>query len=224
MNLIISGIHHLLKKIPGIPGKPQCFFPARTNPAHSPGDLSMKPFALLTGIALLLVLATTGIVSADQNTTAPVTTATTASTVTTTVTTTETAERTGGSVFFETFPAGATIWLDTVNIGTSPFTYFTEKTGVREVRIWKKGYLNYTGTVTITEGKMERFYARLTDAPRVTYTEIPPATTVTTATTIRRSTLALPTPWPSTPESPVNPAIVLGGVILGAGFLAIRRR
>jgi len=43
---------------------------------------------------------------------------------------------------------------------TSAFTYYFEKTGTFEVRVWKKGYENYTDTVTVVEGKRIVFHCR----------------------------------------------------------------
>ncbi|MDD4137875.1 MAG: PEGA domain-containing protein, partial [Methanoregula sp.] len=157
-------------------------------------------------LVFLLLMVPVGFVSADS----PVTT---------------TPERAGGSIYFETSPNDATIWLDNARIGTSPITYFSEKTGTLDVRIQKKGFEEYTGTVTVSDGKRVDFYARLT---AVTYdlnaenTRIVP---VTTATTIRKSTIPIPTSWPTpTPESPVNPAVIIGATAIGIGFFVIRRR
>jgi hypothetical protein len=181
----------------------------------------MKRFPALVCLAFLLLMIPVGITSA----TTPETTTTTAVTTTTMAAdTTSEDERTGGSIYFETFPPGATIWLDNVEIGTSAFTYYTEKTGTREVRTWRKGYENYTGTVTVSEGRRVVFSAVLTPVLRDIIEENTPAVPVATSTTIRKSTLSIPTPWPSPTESPVDPAAVFGAVALGVGFFVIRRR
>lgn len=179
----------------------------------------MKQFFLPVCLAFLFLTAIAGTVSADS----PNSTLT--SNATTTITTTP--ERTGGSIYFETVPPGATIWLDTLEIGTSSLTYYSEKTGTFTVRIQKKGYEDYTGTVIVNEGKRTIFEAELkpvtydiaeTSAPVVTVTP------VKTVTTLPKSTMALPTPWPTSPESPLDPAMVIGAVITGTVFFAIRRR
>jgi len=185
------------------------------------GSNGMKRFPVLICLAFLLLIIQVGITSA----TTPETT--TATAVTTTATAADTAsedERTGGSIYFETFPSGATIWLDNVEIGTSAFTYYTEKTGTREVRTWRKGYENYTGTVTVSEGRRVVFSAVLTPVLRDIIEEKTPPVPVATATTIRKSTLSIPTPWPSPTESPVNPVAVVVSVALSVGFFVIRRR
>jgi len=181
----------------------------------------VKRFPVLVCLAFLLLLAQAGIASADS---VANTTNTTTNTTATATATTE-PDRTGGSVYFDTDPAGATIWLDDVEIGTSKFTYYTEKTGTFNVRVWKKGYENYTGQVTVSEGKRVVFEAWLTQVTRRPLEENTPVVPVATATTIRKSTMTLPTPWPtSAPASPVDPVVVFGAVAFGAGFFAIRRR
>jgi len=183
----------------------------------------MKRFSFLVCLALLLVVA--GTVSAANSTETPATTATVNTTTTIPPAPTETtSDRIGGSVYFETYPAGATIWLDNLEMGASPFTYYSEKTGTFTVRAQKKGYEEYTGTVTVSEGKRVVFTADLTpvtyDLSDTTHT----VTTVATTTAIRKSTITIPTPWPTSPESPVDPALVLGAVALGTGLFVIRRR
>ena len=172
----------------------------------------MKRFPLFVCLAFLLLLGQTGITSAAS----PATTATTTATITT-------PERTGGSIYFETDPPGATIWVENNEIGTSALTYYSEKTGILDVLIRRKGYEDFAGNVTVIEGKRVTFYTLLTPVSRETIAETP-AVPVTTATTIRKSTLNIPTPWPTPTESPVDPAVVIGAAVIGIGFFVIRRR
>jgi len=141
------------------------------------------------------------------------------------VTMTTTPGMTGGSIYFETNPPGATIWLDNIELGTSPLTYYSEKTGTLDVRVRKKFYEDYTDKVVVIEGERVVFYARLTLVPGDTTVQTTAATPVTTVTTISTSTIKIPTPWPTTsPESPLDPAVVIGAAAIGIGFFAIRRR
>jgi len=180
---------------------------------HRLGSAGMKRFPLLVCLAFLLLLVQVGITSADStNTTTPATARTT------------TPDRIGGSIFFETDPPGARIWLDNIEIGTSPFTYYTEKTGTLDVSVWKKGYEGNAYKVTVEEGRRVDFYARLTPVPRGIIDENTPTVPVTTATTIRKSTITIPTPWPTTAKSPVDPVVVIGAAGIGIGFFLIRRR
>lgn len=176
----------------------------------------MKRLHFLFCMAFLILA--TGIVSAGSPDTAITTDITTASV------TTE-PERTGGSIFFETHPSGAMIQLDNKEMGTSPFTYYSEKTGTFDVQVQKKGYEDYRGTVTVTEGKRVVFSAVLTPVSQSVLDENTPAVPVTTVTTVWKSTLTIPTPWPtSPPASPVDPAAGPGAAAIGIAFFALRRR
>lgn len=131
----------------------------------------------------------------------------------------------GGSVYFTTDPRGATIWVNNRELGTSDFTYYFEETGTFPVRAAKKGYGEYTGQVTVSKGRRVVFEAVLMPAPATPTEESTPVAPVATATTLQRSTLTLPTPWPTSPQgSPANPAVVAGAVALGIGLAAARRR
>jgi hypothetical protein len=133
---------------------------------------------------------------------------------------------TGGSIYFETDPPGATIWLDNIELGTSPFTYYSEKTGTLDVRVRKRLYEDYADKVVVIEGERIVFSARLTPiVGEITKKPTPtPPAPVTTVTKIRTSTIKIPTPWPSSPESPLDPAVVIGAAVIGIGFFVIRRR
>jgi hypothetical protein len=175
----------------------------------------MKRFSFLVCLAFLLLLLQTGTVSADNTTTTP---------FATTVRPTNTPELTGGSIFFDTYPTGAAIWLDNTELGTSPFTYFSEKTGTRDVLIRKKGYEDYSGHVNVMEGKRVVFTADLKEVSHDLPAETTADETVTTATTMIKSAIRVPTPWPTSPESPGDPAVVIGAVAAGIGLVVIRRR
>jgi len=174
--------------------------------AHRSGSTGLKRFPFLICLAILLLIVQVGITSADS----PATT---------------TPGTTGGSIYFETNPPGATIWLDNIELGTSPFTYYSEKTGTFDVSVRKKWYEDYTDNVVVIGGERVIFYARLTPVPSYIPDETTPAAPVTTATTISTSTIIIPTPWPtSSPKSPVDPAVVIGAAAIGTGFFVIRRR
>ncbi len=173
---------------------------------------------------------------------------------TTTTTTTEPAETATtatlspdgeNSVFFETSPSGAEIWLNGEDVGTSAFTYYTNKDGVFDVVVKKIGYEDYEAKVTILEGKRVHFYAPLTiqstsgtTTTKTTTVSKTPGKTTTTATgaTAGKTTAAsgkptvkIPTPLGTdspipTEESPVDPATTLLAAALGLGFIVVRRR
>lgn len=133
---------------------------------------------------------------------------------------------TNSSIYFETNPAGATIWLDNDKVGTSIFTYYNATPGTHKVLVQKTGYNDYTTTVVVLLGKRTTFYHHLSavsaDTPVVTAT----ATTIKTTATIKKSTLKIPTPWPSdspTPASPVDLPVILGATGLGLAQVVFRK-
>ena len=158
------------------------------------------------------------------------TTTTTSKGTTTKVTTHATESRGENSVFFETDPSGATIFLDGSEIGTSTFAYNTDMDGSHEVIVKKIGYQDYEGTVNIAEGQRTRFYAQLTllstsdtTTPVITVSGKPGKT----VTTIKKSTIRIPTPLgtvpPVTEEAPSDPATAVWAVVLGIAFIVMRR-
>jgi hypothetical protein len=176
--------------------------------AHRSGSTGMKRSPHLICLAIMLLLVPVGITSAASPTT------------------TTTTGMTGGSIYFETYPPGATIWLDNIELGTSPFTYYSEKTGTFDVHIRKRLFEDYTDKVVVIEGERVLFYARLTPiVGEITKETTPPVVARRTVTTLSKSTIKVPTPWPtSSPESPVDPAFVVGAAAIGIGIFVIRRR
>lgn len=133
-------------------------------------------------------------------------------------------EKTGGHITFETTPTDATIWLDGVKIGTSPFTYYSEKTGTLNVVVTKRLYQDYTGSVIVNEGERAVFTARLIPVLSEPMVSETPSVVMTTATIpLQESPITVPTPWPSPTESPVNPGVVVGAVALCAMIVLYRR-
>lgn len=178
-------------------------------------------FLSLACVALLFLMVHAGTASAAESGSTAAADMTTA--LTTMVTAPET-PRTGGSVYFTTDPRGATIWVDDAELGTSDFTYYFDTPGTYTVRAWKKGYQNYTGQVTVTQAQRVIFEAVLTP---VSYSIVPESTTVrpvTTATTLPKSTITLPTPWPTSPQSSPDPTGIFAMVLLAIGLAAARRQ
>lgn len=131
---------------------------------------------------------------------------------------------TSSSIFFETYPEGTAVLLNGAKIGSGVFTYYNVTPGTYKVLIQKSRYEDYTGSITVLQGKRARFYASLTPIGAGTAVT---ATPVPTATTIRKSTLKVPTSWPSltpTETSPVDPVVIAGALGIGLGFVVIRRR
>lgn len=148
-------------------------------------------------------------------------------------TTTEPTETTSGegdnSVFFESTPTGATFFLNGEEIGTSTFTYYTNRDGTYDVLVKKLGFEDYNARVTILRGKRVHFSAPLTQlsagsTPVITGASGTPIKTVTTNKKVTLRLTPLGTFEPTPEESPSGPATVLWAVALGIALLVIRRR
>lgn len=153
----------------------------------------------------------------------------------TAVTTATTVSTGDNSVFFQTDPTGAEIWLDGQDVGTSTFTYYTNHEGTFDVVVKKIGYEDYTAKVTILEGKRVSFMAPLVPLSSSDTSNVTPKSSATPQKTsgkntpaIPKSSMKVPTPWgtdpPVTEESPVDPALALGAAGIAVGFVLLRRR
>ena len=161
---------------------------------------------------------------------------TTTAPTTTTTGTAETTEPTASAVTTASFSrpipmAQPSLWTATRwEPVPSPITPTDE--GIHDVLVKKLGYEDYSDRVTIIEDTRVRFYAQLTplSASSVTTSATTAASgsPAKTVTTIRKSTLKIPTPLgtfaPPAEESPVNPAVVLLAAGIGAVFVVLRRR
>jgi hypothetical protein len=115
------------------------------------------------------------------------------------------------SVFFETYPPGATVFLDGENVGTTPFTYYTNRKGTFDVLVRQDGYEKYEAKVTILQGRLVHFTAPLTvysptptTSPTTGKTTAPVTTTATPVTNVTTTgtTTGAPTTNTTTPEKP----------------------
>jgi len=96
------------------------------------------------------------------------------------------------SVFFESYPPGATVFLDGENVGTTPFTYYTNRKGTFDVLVRQDGYEKYEAKVTILQGRLVHFTAPLT-----VYSPTPTTVTTTTSpTTVKTTPTATTTATP----------------------------
>jgi hypothetical protein len=140
---------------------------------------------------------------------------------------------TNSSVYFETNPTGAAVYVNGTKVGTTPFTYYNATPGTNKVLIQKNGYKDYGGYVTVITGKRVTYYAQLalpgadTTAATPVVTAYTYTTPVKTVTTIKKSTLKVPTTYATATtaaDSPVDPALIIGAVGIGLGLVVVRRR
>lgn len=188
--------------------------------AQANGDLLPYDAPLHSGF---LIFQGTGTVSPTATTKKP--------TVTKTVTTEKTSGEGDNSVFFETNPDGATIFLNGIEVGMSTFTYYTTREGVYDVAVKKNGYQDYAAKVVILEGKRVHFYAPLAELAPGSATPVTTSASGTpekNVTSVQKSTLKIPTPLgtfdPVTEESPADPAIALLAAGIMILFVLFRRR
>lgn len=141
-----------------------------------------------------------------------------------TASTDPTPQMNGGSIYFETDPTGASIWLGDTNIGTTPFTYYVDSPGTLEVRVQKKYYREYSGSVTVSGGERKEFFARLDPLPDALASDTPPPEVTTVAVKEKSIVKSLPTPWPTTTaQSPVDPALAIAALATGIVVCVFRR-
>jgi len=159
-------------------------------------------------------------VTVSDNTTSLV-----SATLTALLTTTTTEAITNGSIYIESVPSNAAVFLNTVYQGKTPVTLYNITRGDYRVVVQKTGYQDWSTRIFVSLGTRSDIYATL--IPEVTdttiVTTIPTATILKTTTTIK-STIKVPTPWPSvtaTPASPVSILAIIGAV--GAGLIALRK-
>jgi hypothetical protein len=133
---------------------------------------------------------------------------------------------TNGSIYFQSSPSGASVYLNNTLVGTTTFTLYNVTPGGYQVLMEESGYHPYTGTVTVTSGSQASVYGTLVALPSVT-TATPVAaapTTYTLVPTVKHTTIPVPTAWPSdtpTPASPVGPLAIIGAV--GIAILVMRK-
>jgi hypothetical protein len=152
-------------------------------------------------------------------------TSTVSATLTATLTTTTTEAITNGSIYIESNPSNAAVFLNTVYQGKTPVTLYNITRGDYRVVVQKTGYQDWSNRISISLGTRTDVYATL--SPEVTdttlVTTIPTATILKTTTTIK-STAKVPTPWPSAtpaPASPIGIWVILGAI--GTGFIVLRK-
>lgn len=133
-----------------------------------------------------------------------------------------------GSIYFTSSPSGATVYVDNVNKGTTPFTLENVIPDYYTIKMQRTSYLDWAQRVQVTAGNETNVNAPLnyqyatTTAPTVTTIIV---TTATLPPTTVKSTAVVPTPWPSdtpVPESPVGIVIVIGA--LASVMILLRKK
>ncbi|MGA9087157.1 MAG: PEGA domain-containing protein [Methanoregula sp.] len=129
-----------------------------------------------------------------------------------------------GTLYVQSSPSGASVYVDSVNLGKTATTLYNVTPGSHTINLLLSGYSTWSDTVTVTSGNTTYEYATLKAvATDVTSATTVPTTTPKTVGTTKQSTYTPITPWPTnTPaKSPEEPFVVIGAV--GVGILILRK-
>jgi hypothetical protein len=128
-----------------------------------------------------------------------------------------------GSIYFSSSPSGASVYLNNTLKGTTAFTLYNVTPGDYRVLMEESGYHPYTDTITVTAGNQAAFYGKLVVVPvettPATTAATPVITTYTPVPTVKRTTVPVPTTWPSETPAPASPVGTLE--IIGAVGIAV---
>jgi len=134
-----------------------------------------------------------------------------------------------GEIDISSSPSGASIYVDSEYMGTTPDIVEDLTTGYHKVSLVKAGYTDWAKMVKVTEGDTTSVDADLEAITLVTTVRpTTEATTMpTTIATTRASTIAIPTAWPTatttTQASPVGTAGILCAAGLAVALVAARK-
>ena len=133
-----------------------------------------------------------------------------------------------GSINVKSAPSGGRVFLKNEYKGYTPITLENITPGIYTVTVLRTGYSDYSESVKVTAANISYITAYLELLPETTMVVTTTAKPViTTVTTIKKSTLKVPTTWPSATAaegSPVDPVVMVGAVGICLGLVVIRRR
>ena len=133
-----------------------------------------------------------------------------------------------GSINVKSAPSGGRVFLKNEYKGYTPITLENITPGIYTVTVLRTGYSDYSESVKVTAANISYVTAYLEILPETTTVVTATATRViTTVTIIKKSTLKVPTTWPSATAdegSPVDPVVIIGAVGISLGLVMIRRR
>jgi len=134
---------------------------------------------------------------------------------------------TNGTISIKSAPTNSKVYLGSVYKGYTPLTLDKIPPGTYSVTIQRSGYYDWSGTVKVTSGNTSSVAADLLLKPDDTTAVITTQkTTVATMKTTVKSSLKVPTPWPTatpSPASPVDPAAALIAIAAGIVCAGVRK-
>jgi hypothetical protein len=131
-----------------------------------------------------------------------------------------------GTISVKSYPTGSKAYLSNVYKGYTPITLDNITPGTYTVKVQRSGYNDWSDSVIVTAGNTSYVSASLVHTPDTTTPSVTTATPVKTVTTIKKSTLKVPTPWPSataTPASPVDPLMTISAAGFGLALVVLRK-
>jgi hypothetical protein len=142
------------------------------------------------------------------------------------VTTTATTEAIiNGSIYVESNPSNAAVFLNTEYKGKTPITLNNITRGYYRVVVQKTGYQDWSNRISVSLGTRTDVYATL--SPEVldtTFVTAIPTATILKITATIKSTAKVPTPWPSpsATTTPIEIVVIPGAVVLA--YVVMRKR
>jgi hypothetical protein len=137
-----------------------------------------------------------------------------------------------GEIDISSSPSGATVYIDSTSVGTTPYAATELSVGSHVVKVTKDGYTDWSKIVKVTEGDTTTVDAELSAVATTVITTQPPQMTMmptTARTTIPVTTIKVPTTYPktttavpTTKASPVEAVVIIGAIGLAA--LVLRRK
>jgi hypothetical protein len=129
-----------------------------------------------------------------------------------------------GTIDLSSTPAGASVYVDSTYKGVSPCIIPGLAVGSHTVKLTMDGYSTWSKSVKVTYGSNTTIVADLSQAVTATATTLSTSTPTTVKTSLKVTTVKVPTSWAkptTTKASPVEGLVIIGAVGLAA--LVLRR-
>jgi hypothetical protein len=135
-----------------------------------------------------------------------------------------------GEIDISTSPSGASVYIDSTYMGTTPYTNEEVTVGSHVVKISLTGYSDISKIVKVTEGETSTVDVTLSAIATTVITTAPTAVPTTVKTALPVTTIKVPTTYPkttattvpTTTASPLEGAVVLGAI--GLGIIVLHRK
>lgn len=130
-----------------------------------------------------------------------------------------------GTIDLTSSPSGASVYVDSTYKGTSPCIIPSLAVGSHTVKLILTGYSDWSRSVKVTNGGNTTIVADLSPVVTVTATTVPTSSPTTVKTSLKVTTVKVPTSWPkttTTKASPVEGIVIIGAICISA-FVLIRK-